>query len=252
MRVLYNNASLQAGFNIISRNRIFRGVLYGLCAALLISGAPLARAAAPEEGVALAIVYDTSGSMRDMVKATNGLATAKYVIANRALVAIANQVQAFATNTSAGPRRVDCGVFVFSQSSAKEAVPFGPFNRAAIQDFAAKFKNPEGSTPLGNALMVAGRAVLASPLKSKHVLVLTDGVNTSGPDPSVTLPRLKQEAKDLTISAHFVAFDVNAQVFDKIKKQGATVVSAMNELQLDTQLQFILQRRILLEDEEKK
>jgi hypothetical protein len=45
---------------------------------------------------------------------------------------------------------------------------------------------------------------------------------------------------------------MNAQVFDKIKKQGATVVSAMNEQQLDTQIQFILQRKILLEDEEKK
>ena len=252
MRVAYNNASLQAGFNIILATRIFRGVLHGLCPALMVFGATILRAAPPAEGLALAIVYDTSGSMRDTVKATNGVPTPKYVIANRALVAIANQVNSYASNSAAGPRRVDCGLFVFDQSSAKATVPFGPFQRDAIQDFANNFKSPAGSTPLGNALMIAGRAVLASPLKSKHVLVITDGVNTSGPDPSVTLPRLRQEAKDAAFSVHFVAFDVNADVFARIKKQDVTVVSAMNELQLDTQIQYILQKKILLEDEEKK
>jgi hypothetical protein len=55
-----------------------------------------------------------------------------------------------------------------------------------------------------------------------------------------------------SIAFHFVAFDVDAKVFDSIKKQGATVVSAADEMQLDNQLEFILQRKILLEEEEHK
>ena len=38
---------------------------------------------AADEGVALAIVYDTSGSMSETVRDKNGSATPKYVIANK-------------------------------------------------------------------------------------------------------------------------------------------------------------------------
>jgi hypothetical protein len=48
-----------------------------------------------------------------------------------------------------------------------------------------------------------------------------------------------------------VAFDVNAKVFDSVKKLGATVVGAADEKQLNSQLDFILQHKILLEEEEK-
>jgi hypothetical protein len=101
-------------------------------------------------------------------------------------------------------------------------------------------------------LNVAARAVMASPLARKHVLVITDGANTAGPPPAAVLPRLKQQAeqKQSGLSVHFVAFDVDAKVFDAVKKQGATVVAASDEKQLDTQLQFILQKKILLEEEE--
>jgi hypothetical protein len=47
-----------------------------------------------------------------------------------------------------------------------------------------------------------------------------------------------------------VAFDVAAKVFDPVKKLGATVVGASDEKQLNTQLEYILQRKILLEEEE--
>ena len=51
--------------------------------------------AAQEEGVALALIYDTSGSMREAVLDKSGQSTAKYVIANRALMAVAKQIQNF-------------------------------------------------------------------------------------------------------------------------------------------------------------
>jgi hypothetical protein len=54
------------------------------------------------------------------------------------------------------------------------------------------------------------------------------------------------------VSVHFIALDTDAKVFNPVKKQGATVVSASDEKQLNTQLEFIMQRKILLEEEEPK
>ena len=84
------------------------------------------------------------------------------------------------------------------------------------------------------------------------MLVITDGINTAGPDPAAAIPRLKQmaEQKQNRLSIHFVAFDVNAKVFDGVKQLGATVVGASDEAQLNSQLEFILEKKILLEDEE--
>jgi VWA domain-containing protein len=210
-------------------------------------------AASDQDGVALAIIYDTSGSMKDPVRDQTGKYSPKYLIANRALLAITRQIQTFATNTAAGPpRKVDVGLYVFNNNGARAAVRFGPFDPHALQDFARNFSNPSGNTPLGNSLRIAGNAVLASALSHKHVLVITDGMNTAGPSPALVLPELKRQAEQQrsSLSVHFVAFDVNAQVFDPVKQQGATVVAASNENQLNTQLQFILERKILLEEEE--
>lgn len=214
----------------------------------------LSLAADKEDGIALAIIYDTSGSMRDAVPDQNGGKTAKYIIANRALLSVANQLEAFATNSAAGgARKLSTALFVFQGQGAKQAIKFGPFDASAMRQWANSFSSPGGNTPLGNALTAAAQCVLSSPLPHKHVLVITDGINTAGPQPSAVLPRLKKQAeqKDTKLSVHFIAFDVAAQVFDPIKKQGATVASASDEKQLNSQLDYILQRQILLEEEEK-
>jgi hypothetical protein len=66
------------------------------------------------------------------------------------------------------------------------------------------------------------------------------------------LPRLKHQAeeKGASLSVHFVAFDVDARQFAPLKRLGANVVGASDEKQLNSQLQFILQQKILLEEEE--
>lgn len=211
--------------------------------------------AAESEGVALAVIYDTSGSMKDSVPDRAGKSAPKYTIANRALIEATRQIQVFATNTAGGPpRAVSAGLFVFQGGGAREAVRFGPFDAQAMENFAKSFSNPNGNTPLGNALTAASRVVLSSPLSRKHILVITDGMNTAGPDPASVLPGIQRQAaqKQTPISVHFLAFDVDAKVFDGVKKLGATVVSAADEKQLSSQLEFILKRKILLEDEEPK
>src|ERR1039458_6938041 len=75
--------------------------------------------AVEEDGVALAIIYDTSGSMHDSVRDSTGRMSPKYVIANRALTARAEQIQAHATNSAGGaPRRFAVGLFVFRRHPA--------------------------------------------------------------------------------------------------------------------------------------
>src|SRR5436190_18087547 len=195
----------------------------GTLAAIIAT--PIHSVAAQEDGVALAIVYDTSGSMKEQVRDRNGKLSPKYVIANRALEAISRRIQTFTTNTATGgSRTVDAGLFVFDGSGAKQAVKFGPFEASTFQRWAQRFSAPEGGTPLGSALTAAGQTVLNSSLARKHVLVITDGINTVGPDPAAVMPRLNQlaEQKQNRLSIHFVAFDVNAKVFDGVKKLGAT------------------------------
>src|ERR1051326_541898 len=75
-------------------------------------------AAQQEEGVALAIVYDTSGSMRELVRDGTGKMAPKYQIARRALESILQRLRAFATNASGGgPRKIEAGLFAFSNRS---------------------------------------------------------------------------------------------------------------------------------------
>ena len=72
------------------------------------------------------------------------------------------------------------------------------------------------------------------------------------PPPSAVMPKIQQQAgqQHTQLSVHFVAFDVDAKVFDAVKKLGANVVGAADEKQLNSQLEFILQKKILLEEEE--
>lgn len=252
MKLFANDAPLRAADHTRNLMKNFP-FLAALIASAVAGFVPVSSKAAEEDGVALAIIYDTSGSMREAVKDVNGKSTAKYIIANRALADIAKQVQAFATNAPGStPRKIEAGVFTFDRDTAREAVKFGSFDEQAIEAFARDYSNPSGNTPLGNALTVASHAVLNSPLKRKHVLIITDGKNTAGPAPERVMPRLSKQAGDkgAAVSVHFVAFDVAAKEFDAVKKLGATVVGAADEKQLNTQLQFILQKKILLEDEE--
>jgi len=227
-----------------------------ITAAMLLGGLWAQAAPTPvseEEGVAIAIIYDTSGSMSEPVKDATGKSEPKYVIANRALIAIANRIQTFATNGAAGtPRKIQAALFVFKDERPYAALPLAPFQPGAFTTWAQGFSDPTGGTPLGNTLNAASQAVFKSGLSHKHVLVITDGVNTVGSAPAPVLVRLQQQqAQHQTpLSVHFVAFDVDAKIFDGVKKLGATVVGAANETQLNQQLEFILAKKILLEEEE--
>jgi hypothetical protein len=224
-----------------------------LLALAVVGQGAVSRIAAAEEGVALAIIYDTSGSMAENVPGQGGRPTPKNIIANRALVAVARQIQTFATNSADGRvRRIETALLTFKGDQAAVAIPLGPLDAAGLEKWAAQAPKPNGTTPLGNALSKAGQLVLGSVLSRKHILIITDGANTAGPQPAAVLPALKKQAQSQgsAISVHFVAFDVAAKIFDPLKKLGVTVVGASDEKQLNAQLDFILQNKILLENED--
>jgi von Willebrand factor type A domain len=237
--------------NILSSS-LKTGRLAVLTFTLLAAALLGVRAAETSPGVALAIVYDTSGSMQQKVRDADGRMTPKNIIAARALSAVLDRLQAVASGPNASPDTVQVGLVCFQGDHAGQAIKCGPFSPKPFRDWLKRHNTPQRGTPLGDGVRIAGEMLLRSPLPRKHVLVITDGVNTQGPDPTLTMPRVQRQAKSAqaNVSFHFVAFDVNAHVFAGVKNLGATVVAAADEKQLNSQLEFILEKRILLEDEE--
>lgn len=208
---------------------------------------------ATADGVALAIIYDTSGSMGDSVRNASGQDETKDRIARRAMAAVVTRLEQFVTPAAnrVAPR-LAVAVYVFRNGSAVVAVPMQPFDAGKLRAWLASAPQPNGSTPLGESLAQAAQAARSAHLSRPHVLVITDGINTVGRDPALVLPSLlKPDAAGLgRVDAHFIAFDVAAAVFKPLKDLGATVVSAADERQLNEQLTYLLQQKILLEDEE--
>src|SRR5437899_12452431 len=83
-----------------------------------------------DQGVAVAIVYDTSGSMKQPVRDANGKLTPKFVIARRALEEVVKRLQTFASSPAGGApsRKIEAGLFVFNGTRVRELVKFGPFD----------------------------------------------------------------------------------------------------------------------------
>jgi hypothetical protein len=203
-----------------------------------------------EESIGLAIVYDTSGSMGLTVPDSVGKRTPKYVIANRAFLSIVGRLETFHKQHPAMVLRTS--LTVFDKMNARTVVPFGDFQPEQFRAWLGGFAKPEGSTPLGEALRVAGQPLLKSGLSRRHILVVTDGESNGPLAPTSAIVGLRQALTppDGSLGFHFIAFDVAASTFAPLKKLGATVLSASNEQQLGTQLAVILEKQILLEDEE--
>lgn len=215
------------------------------CCALFFSAALVCSA---EDDVAVAIVYDTSGSMNDPAKGKGASNEPKFVVANRALGAIVTRLEKFAQG---GGRKLQAGLFIFRDKGSQEAVKLGPFDAAKLRSWIAGFSRPAGGTPLGTAVADAAQALIKTKAGSRHVLVVTDGENTVGPPPEALLPKVLDDSmkQSAPVYLHFVAFDVDARAFAGVKKLGATLVSAANESQLNDKLGFILEEKILLEKE---
>jgi Mg-chelatase subunit ChlD len=104
-----------------------------------------------------------------------------------------------------------------------------------------------GGTPIGAALLAGKRALDASGLSRRHLLVVTDGENTDGVEPDDVMRALYRRPERERPSVYFVAFDVKASRFDTVRESGGLVLGAADARELETTLGTLLTGRILVE-----
>lgn len=199
----------------------------------------------PPANVALCIVYDTSGSMSEKVLGISGREP-KYMIANRALSGVLESLQNYADNGSYGtPQLVYTGLLTFNGFQ----IPMAPFDKGKFNTWLSNFNSPKGGTPLGIAIENAGNSLMKINSEHKHILVLTDGRNTSGENPSSVIPRIKSQSLNngSLLDVHVIGFDVKDKIFEPLKALGVNVFSANDEKELIVQLDQLLKQKILLE-----
>jgi Mg-chelatase subunit ChlD len=200
------------------------------------------------EGIAAAILIDTSGSMQDRVRDTDGVQRQKIDIAQRAAMNLVKQFDAFAKEHT--DKVIYLGIYEFSQrftgSSTRTVVKLGPPNPAAAGPAIARMV-ANGDTPIGDAMIVAKRDLDATGLSKRHILVITDGENNKGYSPQNVTQVISSQAAEDRASVYFVAFDIAATKFDSVRDSGGLVLAASNETDLQGTLDYLLSGKILAE-----
>ncbi len=203
---------------------------------------------ARQEGIAAAILMDTSGSMDDSVLGADGKKEPKIEIARRAVLNLVGQFHDFVSKNP--ERRVLLGVYEFSsrdrEPASRQVIPLGPPDPAAAAT-AIGAMVAEGGTPIGDAMIAAKRDLDASGMSRRHILVVSDGENNRGYKPSEVASVIARLPEEERVAIYFVAFDVSADVFKGVKDAGGLVLGAVNEGDLRQTLDFILTGKILAE-----
>ena len=107
----------------------------------------------------------------------------------------------------------------------------------------------QGTTAIGEAMVVGKRQLNQAALTKQHMIVITDGVNTSGRAPEDVVKALRALPEEQQTTVYLVAFDVEAKVFEPLVKQGVPVSEARDAKGLQTALDYILYEKILVEQE---
>lgn len=198
----------------------------------------------PREGLAAAILIDTSGSM-DRPASSGG--DKKIVVARRAALDLVEQFARYADAHRDEP--VLLAVYDFSSrgnSDYREVVPMGVPDRARAAEAIAKM-TADGGTPIGSAMIAGAKALQQTRLTRRHLLVVTDGENTDGASPqevAAGIARIKDAERP---SLYFVAFDIDANRFDAVRNAGGLVLGAADAQALNDTLDTLLRGKILVE-----
>lgn len=203
---------------------------------------------AEREGLAAAIVIDVSGSMDDEVKGADGREEPKIDIARRAARDLVNQFARYASDHPGEP--VLLGLYEFSERSGepdcRPIMPMAPPDRDRA-DIAIARMRAQGGTPIGNAMIAAKRELDATGLSRRHLLVVTDGENTDGFDPESVTAAINRRPEAERPSIYFVAFDIDARRFERVREAGSLVLGAADAKDLNATLDSLLRGQILLE-----
>lgn len=207
-----------------------------------------AAATPPREGLAAAIVIDVSGSMDDEVTGADGRQEPKIDIARRAATDLVDQFARYAEEHPGEP--VLLGLYEFSERSGRAdcrpVIPMAAPDRAKAASALASMR-AQGGTPIGNAMITAKRELDATGLTRRHLLVVTDGENTGGFEPENVAAAINRRPEAERPSLYFVAFDIEANRFRRVKEAGGLVLGAANASELNATLDSLLRGQILLE-----
>ena len=129
-------------------------------------------------GAAVAILVDTSGSMKERVA---GDSRRKSEVAQEALEAMLDATDAFVARRPDFPIKI--GIYSFS-SSVRAAAP-DPALRSRRRSSGASTacRGPGGGTAIGDAMREARPDLYRAGVFRKYLLVVTDGENTNGRQP---------------------------------------------------------------------
>jgi Mg-chelatase subunit ChlD len=201
-----------------------------------------------QEGIAAAILLDTSGSMNDPVGAAGGGQKPKIEIAREAVQHLVRQFQEFALKHP--DHRLRVGVYEFStrrgQPPCRRVVELGAPDPVAAQQKIESMV-AAGSTPVGDAMILAKQDLDRSGLSRQHILVVSDGESNMGFTPDDVTRVMAALPETDRASLYFIAFDVDAEIFNPVKEAGALVLAAGSELDLRQALDYILGGKILVE-----
>ncbi len=201
-----------------------------------------------QEGTAAVILMDTSGSMNETVPDASGKPERKIVIARRAAGEVVRRFSAHAAKDPSRPLLV--GIYEFSardrQPACRPVISLGP-PRAQEALAALDKMDPDGGTPIGDAMIAAKKDLDLTGMSRRHILVVTDGENNRGYSPDAVAAFLSTQAEADRASVYFIAFNVSAEKFNPVKEAGALVLAAENESDLNQTLDFVLTGKILAE-----
>jgi len=191
-------------------------------------------------GAAVAILVDTSGSMREKA-ADDG--RPKYVVAREALEAMLDATDGFVRKRPDFPIKI--GIYSFS-SSVRQLRPIQMYDRAAIAAALDGLPRPGGGTAIGEAMRAARPDLYHAGVFRKYILVVTDGENTTGRSPDEIAREIFRKSEG-AVQVYFVAFDTSPEKFAFLKDVGGDVLGAGTGAELRRALDGIYQGRILAE-----
>lgn len=203
---------------------------------------------AQREGLAAAILIDVSGSMTGEVRGEDGREEEKIEIARRAARDLVEQFARYADDHR--DETVLLGLYEFSERSdqpdCRPVVPMGAPDRTRAEQALASMR-ARGGTPIGNAMITAKRELDATGLSRRHLLVVTDGENTDGFAPDAVTAGINRRPEAERPSIYFVAFDIEARRFERVREAGALLLGASNARELNSTLDSLLRGQILIE-----
>ncbi len=192
-------------------------------------------------GAAVVILLDTSGSMGDPVP---GASRTKDSIAREAIESMLRATEEF---TKAHPQnRIRIALMHFSGTVSVD-LPISDYSPEAVKTALTRIPKPDGKTAIGEGLREARRELYRSGCMSKHILVITDGENTTGVDPEKMAREIFMKSEG-RVKLYFVAFDTDPKKFAFLRAVGGEILSAKGESQLEAALKEIYEDKILAEE----